>query len=88
MIFQQTQFKQLMPSQRPQTSSNQSFALDASTQSNLNVNCNNSVSTNPIPMPSHFTNANTGRLSFSLRSTSGGDVYSLLNNLATNSLSK
>ena len=87
LIFQQTQFKQLMPSQRPQTSSNQSFALDASTQSNLNVNCSrSSVSTNPAA--GHFTNVNAGRLSFSLRSTSGGDVYSLLNNLATSSLSK
>ena len=87
LIFQQTQFKQLMPSQRPQTSSNQSFALDASQQSNLNVNCSHSsVSTNPPA--GHFTSAHAGQLSFSLRSTSGGDVYSLLNNLATSSLSK
>lgn len=85
LIFQQTQFKQLMPSQRPQTSSNQSFALDS--QSNLNVNCSHSsVSTNPPA--GHFTSAHAGQLSFSLRSTSGGDVYSLLNNLATSSLSK
>ena len=88
LIFQQTQFKQLMPhttSQRPHTLSNQSFLLDTSTQSNLNVNCSHSsVSTNPAT--SHFTNANAGRYSFSLRSTSG-DVYSLLN-LATTTLSK
>ena len=79
MIFQQTQFKQLMPNQRPLTSSNQSVTLDASSQ-NLNVNCSHSsVSTNPVA--GHFTNA--GRYSFSLRSTSG-DAYSLL---ATNTLS-
>lgn len=88
LIFQQTQFKQLIPSQRPQTSSNQSFALDASTQSNLNVNCSHSsVSSTANPPVGHFTNAGAGRLSFSLRSTSGGDVYSLLNNLASSTLS-